>query len=67
MSYQVKRSAATTAKFKSFLVSADRNFIDSETGSLISIADVIAKTFGEDTPVDIQVSLKSDEDITDEV
>lgn len=63
MSYQIKKSAATTAKFKSFLVSADRNFIDSETGSLISIADVIAKTFGEDTPVDIQVSLKSEEEV----
>lgn len=64
---QIKKNRSTTAKFKAFAVDGEHNFIDTESGELVSIEDVIAKTFGEDTPVDIQVSLKEDEDITDNV
>ena len=64
---QIKKNRSTTAKFKAFAVDGDRNFIDTETGEMVSVADVIAKTIGENTPVDIQVSLKEDEDITDNV
>lgn len=67
MSYQVKKNRGVSAKFKAFAVDGDRNFIDTETGEMVSVADVIAKTIGENTPVDIQVSLKEDEDITDNV
>lgn len=64
MSYSVKRSKQTSAKFKAFAVDGDRNFIDTESGEFVNVADVIAKTFGEDTPVDVSVSLKSEDDIT---
>ena len=66
MSYSVKRSKQTSAKFKAFAVNSDRNFLDTESGELVNVADVIAKTFGEDTPVDVSVSLKSEDDITPE-
>lgn len=64
---QIKKNRSTTAKFRAFAVDCERNFIDTESGELVDIGSVIAKTFGEDTPVDIQVSLKEDEDITDNV
>lgn len=64
---QIKKNRSTTAKFRAFAVDGECNFIDTESGELVDIGSVIAKTFGEDTPVDIQVSLKEDEDITDNV
>lgn len=67
MSYSVKKSKATSAKFKAFAVDGERNFIDTESGELVDIGSVIAKTFGEDVPVDISVSLKTEEDATPEV
>ena len=64
MSYSVKRNKTTSAKFKAFAVDGDRNFVDTETGSLVNVADIIAKSFGEDTPVDLSVTLKDESDIT---
>ena len=66
MSYTVKKSKATTAKFKAFAINSERNFLDTESGELVNVADIIAKTFGEDEPVDISVSLKSESDVTPE-
>ena len=66
MSYSVKKNKGVTAKFKAFSVTEDRNFLDNESGELISIADVIAKTIGEGIPVDISVTLKSEEEVTPE-
>ena len=66
MSCQIRQTSATTAKFKNFAVCSDRTFLDVETGTLTNIADIIAKTFGEDVPLDIQVNLKNEEDITPE-
>lgn len=60
---QIKKNRSTTAKFRAFAVDGDRNFIDTESGELISIGDVIAKTFGEDTPVDISVTNKVEEEL----
>ena len=64
MSYNVKKNRGVSAKFKAFAVDSDRNFIDTETGEMVSVADVIAKTVGEDVPVDISVVLKDEDDIT---
>ncbi len=64
MSYSVKKNRGVSAKFKAFAVDGNRNFIDTETGELVSVADVIAKTVGEDVPVDISVTLKDEDDIT---
>ena len=66
MPYNVKRSKNTTAKFKAFAVDGAKNFIDTETGQIVDVQDIVAKTFGEDTPVDISVSNKSEDDITPE-
>lgn len=63
---QIKKSRNTTAKFKAFAVDGNRNFVDTETGELVDVNSVIAKTFGEDTPVDIQVTLKSEEEVAPE-
>ena len=67
MSYSVKKQRSTSAKFKAFAVDGANQFIDTETGEVVDVNSIIAKSFGENTPVDIQVSLKADEDITDEV
>ena len=67
MSYSVKKSKSTSAKFKAFAVDGTNQFIDTETGEVVDINTIIAKTFGENTPVDINVSIKTDEDVTDEV
>ena len=67
MSYSVKKSKATQAKFKAFAVDGANQFIDTETGEVVDINTIIAKTFGENTPVDINVSIKTDEDVTDEI
>jgi len=66
MPYNVKRSKNTTAKFKAFAVDGAKNFIDTETGQIVDVQDIVVKTFGEDTPVDISVSNKSEDDITPE-
>lgn len=66
MSYSVKQTRGVSAKFKSFSVTGDRTFLDNESGELVNIADVIAKTIGEDVPVDISVTLKSEDDVTPE-
>lgn len=63
---QIKKSRNTTAKFRAFAVDGNKNFIDTETGELVDVNSVIAKTFGEDTPVDIQVTLKSEEEVSPE-
>ena len=60
---QIKKNRSTTAKFRAFAVDGERNFIDTESGELVSIGDVIAKTFGEDTPVDISVTNKVEEEL----
>ena len=67
MSYQIKKSRGTSAKFKAFAVDGTKNFVDTETGEVVDIQDIIAKSFGENTPVDISVSVKSEDDVTDEV
>ena len=64
MSYSVKRNKGVTAKFKAFSVTGDRNFLDTESGELVNVADVIAKTIGEDIPVDISVTIKQEDDVT---
>lgn len=64
MGYSVKKSRQTSAKFKAFAVDDNRNFVDTETGSIVSVADIIAKSFGENTPVDLSVTLKDESDIT---
>jgi len=66
MPYNVKRSKNTTAKFKAFAVDGAKNFIDTETGQIVDVQDIVVKTFGEDTLVDISVSNKSEDDITPE-
>ncbi len=67
MSYSVKKSKATSAKFKAFAVDGSNQFVDTETGEIVDINSIIAKSFGENTPVDINVSVKTDEDVTAEV
>lgn len=67
MSVNIRKSKSTTAKLKAFAVDGDRNLFDTETGEFTNLNTLIAETFGEDTPVDIQVSLKIDEDVSDEV
>ena len=64
MGYNVKKSRNTTAKFKAFAVDGNKNFVDTESGEIVSVQDIIAKTFGEDTPVDINVTNKQEDDIT---
>ena len=64
--YSVKKQKNTTAKFKAFAVDSDRNFVDTETGTIVSVADVIAKSFGENVPVDLNVTLKDESDVTPE-
>jgi len=66
MPYNVRRSKNTTAKFKAFAVDGAKNFIDTETGQIVDVQDIVVKTFGEDTLVDISVSNKSEDDITPE-
>lgn len=62
--YSVKKSKATTAKFKNFAVNDSKNFVDLESGEIVGIQDIIAKTFGEDTPIDISVTNKQEDDVT---
>ena len=66
MSYSVKRNKTTSAKFKAFAVDSEMNFVDTETGALVDVASIIAKSFGEGTPVDLNVTLKDESDITPE-
>ena len=37
--------------------------MDAESGEQVDVADLIARAVGEDTEVDISVSVKTDEDI----
>lgn len=60
---QIKKNRSTTAKFRAFAVDGECNFIDTESGELVDIGSVIAKTFGEDTPVDISVTNKVEEEL----
>ena len=64
MSVNIKRAKSTTAKLKAFAVDGSQNLFDTETGEFFNLNDMIAKTFGEGTPVDIQVGLKSEEEVT---
>ena len=64
MSVNIKKSKSTTAKLKAFAVDSSKNLFDTETGEFTNLNTLIAETFGEDTPVDIQVTLKSEEEIT---
>lgn len=64
MSINVRKSRSTTAKLKAFAVDGDKNLFDTETGEFTNLNTLIAETFGEDTPVDIQVTLKSEEEVT---
>ena len=64
MSVNIKKSKSTTAKLKAFAVDSSKNLFDAETGEFTNLNTLIAETFGEDTPVDIQVTLKSEEEIT---
>ena len=66
MSVNIKRARSTTAKLKAFAVDSSRNLFDTETGEFTNLNTLIAETFGEDTPVDIQVTLKSEEEVTPE-
>ena len=66
MSYSVKKNKGITAKFKAFAVDGNRNFVDTETGELVSVQDVIAKTVGENVPFDLNVTLKDEEEVTPE-
>lgn len=67
MSYVIKKNRGTSAKFKSLSVDSEKRFIDLETGSVIDLADILAKSFGENEPMDLSATIKSDEDITDEI
>ena len=67
MSYSVKKQRSTSAKFKALAVDGANQFVDTETGEVVDINSIIAKSFGENTPVDISVSVKSEDDVTDEV
>ncbi len=66
MSVNIKRAKSTTAKLKAFAVDSSKNLFDTETGEFTNLNTLIAETFGEDTPVDIQVTLKSEEEVTPE-
>ena len=51
MSYVIKKNRGTSAKFKSLSVDSEKRFIDLETGSVIDLADILAKSFGENEPM----------------
>ena len=57
-----KRITNTSGKYKQIVVHEGK-FVDNETGDQIDIADEIAKSIGEDIPVDISVSMKTDEEL----
>lgn len=67
MSYVIKKNRGTSAKFRALAVDSEKRFIDTETGEFIDLADILAKSFGENEPMDLNATIKSDEDITDEV
>lgn len=66
MSYSIKKSGTTTAKFKMLAVADGKNFVDYETGEIVDVADVIAKAMGGE-PFDMQATTKTEEDITSAV
>lgn len=59
MSYTVKKSNTTTAKFKMLAVADGKNFVDCETGEIIDVADVLSKAMGEN-PFEMQAVVKID-------
>ena len=67
MSYVIKKNRGTSAKFKALAVDGEKRFVDTETGNYIDLADILAKSFGENEPMALRATIKSDEDITDEV
>ena len=64
MSYSCKKSKSINCKFKSLSVVDNKSFIDSETGELIDLASVVAKTIGNGEPIDVTITNKDEEDIT---
>ena len=66
MSYVIKKNSGATAKFRALAIDSNKCFVDTDTGKILDFSNIIAKTFGEDTPVDISVSNKSEDDITPE-
>lgn len=67
MSYQIKKSRGTSAKFKALAIDSNKCFVDTETGEVLDLAGILANSFGENEPIDLSATTKSDEDITDEV
>lgn len=67
MSYTVKKNKGTSAKFKMLSVDSEKNFVDLETGEVIDLPAILAKSFGENEPIDISATVKSEDDITGEV
>ena len=64
MPYNVKKSKNINCKFKSLSVVDDKSFVDNETGQLIDLASIVAKTIGNGEPVDVTITNKDEEDIT---
>ena len=51
MSYNIKKSKSINCKFKSLSVLDDKSFVDNETGELVDLASIVAKTIGNGEPV----------------
>lgn len=62
MTKQFKKSNSVNGKLKGICVH-EGIFMDAESGEQVDVADLIARAVGEDTEVDISVSVKTDEDI----
>lgn len=56
-----KRNITTSGKFKN-VVSNGNGFMDSDTGELIPLAEILYNVYG-DTPFDLSTSQKSDEEL----
>ena len=67
MSYSVKKSKATQAKFKALAIDSNKCFIDTETGEVLDLAGILASSFGENEPIDLSATVKSEEEVAPEV
>ena len=67
MSYSVKKAKSTSAKFKSLSIDSAKNFIDLETGEILDLAGILASSFGENEPIDLSATVKSEEEVTPDV
>lgn len=56
-----KKSSSLTGKYKAIMIQ-DGNFVDTETGSVINLAEELGKIYKEES-FDLSTSSKTDEDL----